>query len=217
MKTKIIILLFAMVSSCALSCSENKNNKQTEDSNNVKVRVGGPCEGCEAVYESPVEFDKLNYIDTLPDYNETGPKIIISGVVYNKDGVTPAAGVVIYVYHTDQNGYYSKKGGETGMHGYIRGWMRTNEKGEYMSYTLKPAPYPSGGAPGHIHAIIKEPGINEYYIDDYVFEGEKYVDENYRKRVHHMGGSGIIKLEKNGDLLIGKRDLILGKNIQDYP
>lgn len=215
MKNAFIILIFF----CSFTCSQNKD--QSKDSINTNIHVGGPCEGCEAIYETPIEFDKLNYIDTLPDYNESGPKLVISGIVYKKDGTTPAPGVVIYVYHTDQKGYYPKKGDETGWgkrHGYLRGWMRTNDKGEYRFYTLRPAPYPNGNDPAHIHAIIKEPDKNEYYIDDFVFDDDKLVDERYLNRVRNQGGSGIVSLTKNEEgVLIGKRDIFLGKNIPDYP
>jgi len=202
-----------------LSCSQDKEKINTYPEQ--KVIVGGGCEGCEAVYESPIPLEELNWIDTLPDFNESGPKMEISGVIYKSDGVTPAPDVVLYIYHTDQNGYYSKKGGETGWgkrHGYIRGWVKTNENGEYKFYTLKPAPYPNGTDPAHIHPVIKEPAKNEYWIDEYVFEDDPKVNENYRNRVQNRGGSGIISLTANENgMLIGKRDLILGKNVPDYP
>jgi protocatechuate 3,4-dioxygenase beta subunit len=76
--------------------------------------VGGPCEGCEAVHESPVPFAQLSWTDTLPDFNEPGLKLKVSGTVYKWDGKTPAAGVVLYVYHTNQKGVYPKRGDETG-------------------------------------------------------------------------------------------------------
>ena len=45
------------------SCSQS-------NSNNVKAgqQVGGRCEGCEAIYETPIPFDQLDHIDTLPDF-----------------------------------------------------------------------------------------------------------------------------------------------------
>lgn len=145
---------------------------------------------------------------------------MISGIVYEIDGKTPAKDIVIYYYHTDSEGYYSKKGGETGWgnrHGYLRGWVKTNDKGEYKLYTLKPAPYPNATEPAHIHIIVKEPEINEYYIDDVVFEEDPFVDEDYRNRVRDLAGSGIIPLSKQNGIFIGIRDIILGKNISNYP
>ncbi len=85
---------------------------------------------------------------------------------------TPAEGVIIYLYHTDATGHYPVKQDSKGWekrHGYLRGWMRTNEKGEYKFATMRPVAYPGGTEPAHIHMIIKEPGINEYYIDDILF------------------------------------------------
>ncbi|MEJ0106972.1 MAG: hypothetical protein WDO19_32475 [Bacteroidota bacterium] len=38
----------------------------------------------------------------MPDYNEQGPKLVISGVVYKADGKTAAKDVIMYIYHTDQ-------------------------------------------------------------------------------------------------------------------
>ncbi|HET9053772.1 MAG TPA: intradiol ring-cleavage dioxygenase, partial [Cyclobacteriaceae bacterium] len=90
--------------------------------------VGGPCEGCEAIHESPIPFDQLPRAVTLPDFNDPGPKIEISGIVYQRDGMTPARDVVLYVYHTNQKGVYPSKGNEKGWakrHGYIRGWVKT--------------------------------------------------------------------------------------------
>ena len=58
------------------------------------------------------------------------PKIEISGIVYQRDGKTPAKDVVIYIYHTDQAGHYTAKAGQTGRakrHGYIRGWVKTDK------------------------------------------------------------------------------------------
>ena len=105
MKPFFIFMLSAMT---MIGCAQTSSQKQIAKSANAKS-VGGPCEGCEAIYESPVPFEKLSPVDTLPDFNEQGPKIKISGTVYQPDGKTPAKDVVVYVYHTDQNGQYSTK------------------------------------------------------------------------------------------------------------
>jgi protocatechuate 3,4-dioxygenase beta subunit len=66
--------------------------------------------------------------------------------------------------------------------------------------------------------IIKEPGKSEYYIDDIVFQDDVFVDEDYRHRVGDLGGSGIISLKKDAaGIYSGKLDIILGKNISNYP
>ena len=213
MKPVILFLLF-VVQHSFVACSQ-ENNKQGKN-----PIVGGGCEGCEAIYESPLALEKLPSTITLPDYNEAGPKLSVSGVVYKADGKTPARDVIIYVYHTDQTGHYSKKGNETGWgqrHGYIRGWLKTNAKGEYSFLTLKPAAYPNEKAPAHIHVTIKEPEFNEYYIDEYLFDDDPLLTANERQKLPNRAGSGVLKTSKSGDMLIAKRDIYLGKNIPGYP
>jgi protocatechuate 3,4-dioxygenase, beta subunit len=169
-----------------------------------------PCENCEATMEYGAK--KLHWYDTLPGFNEKGPKLEISGTVFKKDGKTPADGVVLYVYHTDQSGNYSKKGNEKGWgkrHGYIRSWIKTGADGKYKFLTLKPAPYPGGGTPAHIHVIVKEPNRKEYVVDAYVFEGDPYLTAEDLNRPNPRGGSGVIKLEERGSVLIGHRDIFL--------
>lgn len=209
------LLLFLSFTALSLSsCSQTNSPKNTNTG-----KIGGPCEGCEAIYESPVAFEKLRWTDTLPDFNEPGPKMLISGVIYGADG-RPAPGVVLYVYHTDQKGQYSKKGGEKGWakrHGFIRGWVKTNQKGEYQFYTLRPASYPNSKIPQHIHPTVKEPGKNEYWIDEFLFDDDPFLTNEERARQEGRGGNGIIQLERKDGMLYGKRDIYLGRNIPGYP
>jgi protocatechuate 3,4-dioxygenase beta subunit len=209
MKTLFYLPLLLILSITGCSQTSSKANK----------KVGGRCEGCEAIHESPVPFEKLTSTVMLPDWDEKGTKLAINGVVYKADG-TPAPNVIIYVYHTDQTGRYSTKGNEKGWgkrHGYIRGWVRTNEKGEYKFSTLKPAPYPNAKIPAHIHITIKEPGLNEYYIDEFLFDDDPLLSPGERKKQEGRGGSGIIKTIDAGNMLKAVRNIYLGKNIPDYP
>lgn len=199
---------------CSLACSQPSGTSQTSTSRTV----GGDCEDCEALLE--YGHKPLTATDTLPDYHETGPKLVVQGIIYKKDGKTPAPDVILYIYHTDQKGIYPTKGSETGWdkrHGYIRGWIKTDATGKYTFYTLKPAAYPNNKIPAHIHATLKEPGTNEYWIDEYLFEDDPYLTKEERSRQEKRGGNGIISLSKgqNG-LLVAHRDIILGLNIPGY-
>jgi protocatechuate 3,4-dioxygenase, beta subunit len=207
-----------MIVAATLSCNQTSSQKQGSKPNGK--HIGGQCEGCEAIYESPVPFEKLTAVDTLPDFYNTGPKLVISGMVYKADGRTPAKDIVIYVYHTDQNGLYPKKGNESGWgkrHGYIRGWAKTDKNGAYQFVTLKPAAYPGRNIPAHIHITIKEPDKNEYWIDEYLFDDDPLLTKEERQKQENRGGNGIIKLSPNKAYLQGKRNIILGKNIPGYP
>ena len=179
--------------------------------------VGGPCEGCEAIYE--YGNTKLNAVDTLPKFENTEPKLKITGTVFKKDGKTPAKDVIIYIYHTNRNGIYETKGNEKGWaktHGYIRGWVKTGEDGEYTFYTFKPAPYPERNSPAHIHITVKEPSKKEYYLDNYLFEDDPLLTQDFRKKLKNRGGSGITNPKMENGILTIERNLILGKNIPNY-
>ncbi len=211
---KCITIIYLLCYFATPGCAQDPSGKVKEQ------HVGGSCEGCEAIFESPVPLDRLPWTDTLPDFVEAGPKMVISGVVYKADGKTPAPDVVLYIYHTDQAGNYVNRNNETGWgrrHGYIRGWMKTNEKGQYRFYTLKPASYPNTTAVKHIHPIIKEPGINEYWIDEFVFDDDPFLTAALRKENQQRGGGGVIKLKKVNGILAGERNIYLGKNIPGYP
>ena len=179
--------------------------------------IGGPCEGCEAVLEYGAK--RLNSIDTLPGFSTNEPKMIIQGTVYQPDGKTPAAGVIIYAYHTNQEGIYPTKGDEKGWarrHGYIRGWAKTDAHGKYAFYTFKPGSYPSRTDPAHVHLTVKEPDKNEYYIDSIHFDDDPLLTEKIRNWRSPRGGSGIVKLEEDDGYLIANRDIVLGLNIPNY-
>jgi len=189
-------------------------NSQNKKINNL---VGGPCEGCEAIYEYG---DKnLTPIDTLPEFKVLPDPIKISGTVYKLDGKTPAPNVILYVYHTNDKGIYPKRENSKGWesrHGYLREWIKTGSDGKYMFFTSRPASYPNTTIPQHIHITVKEPGKNEYYIADYYFIDDPNLPDRIKDRTNHRGGSGIITLSKEGSLQIANRDIILGKNIPDY-
>jgi protocatechuate 3,4-dioxygenase beta subunit len=202
-----ISILLLIVTTC---------QSQTTKTNLNKI-VGGPCEGCEAIFE--YKNKKLRAVDTLPDFEQTKPKLKLTGTVFQKDGKTPAENVILYIYQTDRNGIYATKGNEKGWakrHGYIRGWIKTDKTGQYTFYTFRPAAYPNGIEPEHIHITVKEPNKNEYYIDEFVFDDDPMLTQKERNELENRGGSGIVKPVLKGDILTVNRDIVLGFNIPNY-
>jgi protocatechuate 3,4-dioxygenase beta subunit len=184
---------------------------------NTRKKVGGPCEGCEAIYEYGER--ELTPVDTLPQFDANEPKLKISGTVYKPDGTSPAENVILYIYHTNRQGIYETRGDESGWakrHGYIRGWAKTGKDGVYSFYTFRPAHYPDGSECEHIHITIKEPGKNEYYLDEYLFEDDPLLTDKVRQILEDRGGSGIVHPQMEDGLWTVKRDIVLGMHIPDY-
>lgn len=192
------------------ACSGQPNSK-------AHLLVGGPCEGCEAILE--YNNRALSSTDTLSYYEENEPKLKITGTVYLENEITPASDIILYIYHTNREGLYLTKSKEKGWiqkHGSLRGWVKTGIDGKYTYHTFRPAAYPDGREPEHIHITVKEPDKNEYYIDSIVFDDDPLLTESVRDKLENRCGSGIVKpILKNGILNI-KRDIILGMNIPNY-
>ena len=180
--------------------------------------VGGGCDGCALMFEAMPAA--LRWETAIADSAEAGEPMEIGGTIYQRDGKTPANGVILYVYHTDARGFYSPAQGQTlaKRHGHLRGWMRTGADGHYRFKTIRPAPYPNARIPAHIHPLIKEADKNEYWIDEYVFEDDKLLTQSERQKRENRGGSGVITLTKNvSGVWIGHRDIVLGLKIPNYP
>lgn len=191
-------------------------------------RLIGSCEGCEAVFEykdARQSASLLTNTDTLPDFADDGARegeaqLMITGTIFKSGGTSPAANVILYFYHTDQQGVYPTRGNEKGWgrrHGYLRGWVKTGPDGRYTFYTLKPGTYPSRSEPAHIHLTVLEPDGKYYWLDDFLFEGDPLLTAEKKRRITNRGGSnGIMNLRKEGSLLVGERDIELGKNVPIY-
>jgi protocatechuate 3,4-dioxygenase beta subunit len=204
-----IFYLATLLAACA--------NSQQQSLSTFRL-VGAPCEGCEAIFEYGNK--KLDATDTLPDFSAGGPQLKLTGTIYQPDGKTPAPGVILYIYHTNTSGIYPTQGNETGWaqrHGYLRGWIKTGSDGKYTFYTSRPGQYPSRTDPAHIHATIQEPDGRYYYLHDYYFSDDPLLSKEEASKTGLRGGDKrVLTLQPERGLLVGKRDIVLGKNVPGY-
>ena len=159
----------------------------------------------------------LNHVMIIAAKGEPGEKMVITGNIFKADGRTAYPGVVLYAYHTDNKGYYSKTGKETGVqkwHGRLHGWCKTDVNGNYEIHSIRPARYPNNSIPAHIHLAVREPmGKEPYFISDIVFKDDSLVNERYLKSIASMvGGTGIVNVTKSAEgTWTGRRDIVLTK------
>lgn len=172
------------------------------------------CEGCEGVDERAAA--QLGPTAQIAGPDEPGERLLLTGRITTPDGTKPAAGIIVYAHHTNNEGLYANGSNESEWsrrHGRLRGWAETDADGRYSFHTIKPAPYPDMAGPAHIHLMIGEPGRRRYYIDDVVFIGEFGVTIGYHRRQELRGGSGIVTLRDNGNgVLVAVRDIILERH-----
>lgn len=167
------------------------------------------CEWC-GTAEAPKD---ISWTADITPKAEHGEPMVLTGTVYEHDTDTPAAGVIIYFYHTNDEGVYAKRGDETGngkRHGYLRGWVKTNKDGKYNIKTIRPKPYPSRSEPAHVHMTIYDGKNQEYWIPSTLFTGDPLITKKESKESEELAFPSIIELKKNNDgVWVGKRDVRL--------
>lgn len=160
---------------------------------------------------------QLNNTDTIPGFENQAEKLMITGTIFEKDGVTPAKNVILYICQADEEGdYHSNKvnGKRTLKH---QGWIKTDAKGNYTFYTFVPGTHWGTKDLKQIHGYVKEPNsTEEYAINHFVFDDDPFLRKSCRKKIAKRGLNNILKLEKKDGLLIGKRNIILQSNPQTY-
>lgn len=141
----------------------------------------------------------VSWRTVLSTETDKGEPIEISGTVYAADGVTPAPNALIYLYHTDFEGYYGRGAG-VHRHGRYRGWMLTGKDGKYSFRTIKPAPYPENRFAAHIHMTVTTEKAREDWIDSILFEGDRLISPQEREQAGRRGGfNPILSFEKGSD------------------
>lgn len=116
-------------------------------------------------------------ITTAPE-GEPGEPMIVNGTVYASDGKRPLPGTTVYVYHTDSEGYY-RKGNNSSQNPRLKGTMISDGRGRYAYRTIRPAPYPRGGNPAHVHYVLSGKGFSKQY-EELLFEGDQFLSAQQR-------------------------------------
>jgi len=185
---------------------------------NQSVKAQNQPPSCNCCAFEEVKSEKLTHITRIAPDTAKGQRMNIQGRVFLSDGKTPAANVLMYFYHTNSQGKYAKIGTENRSsyawwHGYCRGWLKTNDKGEYEIRTIKPAPYPNGKELAHIHFDIKAPTQKVCYnMADFLFTGDPFLTESYEYKMEMASGFlryGGVELKAQNGVLAGKRDIVL--------
>jgi len=204
----------------AFGVAGSLNAQGSRDARAIEPIIGGPCEGCEAVFQGLP--DSLSSRGQIATVEEPGEPMRIDGVVYDADG-RPAPGVIVYAYQTDAAGEYPPatafRGQAAYRHGRMRGWVRTDSEGRYRFRTIRPGSYPSRDNPAHVHMHVIEPGCCTYYLSDIHFTDDPLLMPDERARLREgRGGSGLVTPRRDEEgVWVVRRDIHLGRGVPDYP
>ena len=181
--------------------------------------VGGPCEGCEAVFQGRPAT--IGAVTRLVPAGEKGEPMVLSGIVRRADG-SPASGILVYAYQTNAAGIYptddAARGTAAHRHGRLRGFARTAGDGSYRFDSIRPGGYPGTSIPQHVHMHVIEPGRCTYWIDDVVFDDDpRLTPSERRSHDHGRGGPGLARPSRTAEgTWLARRDIVLGAGIEDY-
>ena len=171
--------------------------------------VGGPCEGCEAVFEGMP--DSLTRSARIAPRGEPGEPMVLRGTVRGPDG-EPAPGIVVYAYQTNAGGVYppdDELSGHARRHGELRAWVRTDGRGRYRFETIRPGSYPGREIPAHVHLQVVEPGCCTYWIASVRFRDDPLIPDDARPSSDARGGPGLVDPRREDGVWIAERDISL--------
>jgi protocatechuate 3,4-dioxygenase beta subunit len=207
------IFLFISLLAISAACSGQQVKQSTDRA------IADYCDGCELMYEGIPLLGNISPETSLAKKDEPGTRLEISGTVYKPDGKNPAKDIVLYIYHTDEQGLYSAAQGQVHAkrHGHLRGWIRTNEQGQFKINSIRPAAYPRENIPAHLHIFVKEPGKTLYYIDEVWFDDDPLITSEMKRKAQQRGGDLLIHLAQDSKKVWkGNLTIILGRNIPNY-
>jgi protocatechuate 3,4-dioxygenase beta subunit len=123
---------------------------------------------------------------TIAGAAEPGQRLIVTGTIVGTDGRTPLPNMRLSVYHTDNDGYYSRPVDDS-RNARLRGALVTDASGRYEIRTIWPGHYPGGGNPRHIHVHLAGTDVPEHWIDSFLFEGDKFLGAAEARRSGSVG------------------------------
>jgi protocatechuate 3,4-dioxygenase, beta subunit len=149
--------------------------------------------------------------------DEPGRPIIVAGRVYDEDGRTPLREALLYVYHTDDAGYYSKPRNDPRT-ARINSWVPVHGDGSYSFRTILPGHYVVDNPPArHIHVHLSAPGVPDHWIDSFLFAGDPRLTQEQLTSNAGMGARSAIMtpVRRAGGVVYYQRDIRLDQQLAE--
>lgn len=108
---------------------------------------------------------------------EPGTPLVVEGRILGPSG--PASKAALYVYQTDERGYYSGPVNDDNRNPRLKARFETDDAGRFRFRTIMPGQYPRSGPPAHIHLEVTPAGrpVEQFEL---VFEGDTRMTDGIR-------------------------------------
>jgi protocatechuate 3,4-dioxygenase beta subunit len=125
--------------------------------------------------------------------SEPGLPLVVHGRVFEPDGRTPAAGVVVHAYHRDANGLDFGPNDSTTATWRLQGWVKSDDEGRFEFSTIRPEPDAMGREGPHIHFTLESPTHGRQWAPTLFFDGDAKLTREMRRRSAAAGAFGWIR------------------------
>jgi protocatechuate 3,4-dioxygenase, beta subunit len=154
------------------------------------VAASAACARAEPPF-APPSGARLGHVVTVASPTEPGPRMIVTGRLFARDGVTLLPGRWIGVYQTDATGEYGtdRRVSEWAR---LHGFLRTDARGRFEIRTIRPGVYPQRNTPAHIHFVIETPRGGDGSME-VQFEDDALVPSYLRDASRRDGRFGTVR------------------------
>ena len=116
--------------------------------------------------------------------DEPGVPLRIQGQLFRENGADPIPNAIIFAYQTDRHGLYNAPG-KAGWR--LRGWARTDARGQFTFDTIRPGPYPNRSEPAHIHLTAEGPTMQRQVLTSLHFADDPLLTAADRTAARQAG------------------------------
>ena len=197
MKNVLLVLLFLLPVHCigqdVKKRLEEVNNQLASGSKTVSAILIDPAL---MQYHSLTEFREIirKYAKQekigLANKSEPGTPVTIKGKLIGNEA---GSNLLIYVYHTDNRGWYSDTAAHVQMregdrgHARLFGYLKSDANGQFEFTTIHPQGYPKSDLPQHIHLEVYNSAGTNLVVTELLFDDDARLKGDIRKSALQNG------------------------------
>jgi protocatechuate 3,4-dioxygenase beta subunit len=155
----------------------------------------------------------ISAVDSIADFRDKKKPLILTGIIYQNDGVTPAKDVILYIEQADENGDFDLRNHKDKRYTHHRGWVKTDANGRYTFYTFVPGNDRRYNQLSQLFPTIKEPSKPAYNLESFLFDEDPLLTRLCRKKIAKKGDpTRILKPVEKDNLLLVEKNIVLINN-----